>query len=76
MAVSVGTLVISKVVSVVVVWLASDWLIALRCSLFRFCLLWSVAIHGGFTPFGPAAVSVSQLSLRSRSPLSTFHVWF
>ena len=32
---SVDTFVISKMLSVVVVWLASDCLIALRCSLFR-----------------------------------------
>ena len=37
---------------------------------------WSVAIHCGFTPFGPAAVSVSTLSLLSLSLLSKFHFCF
>ena len=70
----IETFVTASVVSVVVVWLASDCLVALHCSLFRFCVCvsWSVAIHGGFTPFVRTAVSVPPLSLLPLSFRSKF----
>ena len=47
--------IVTKIVfSVVVVWLASDCFIALHCVFFQVLFVrWSVAIHGGCTPFGP-----------------------
>ena len=73
---------IAKVISVVEVLLASDCLIVLECSVCvcegSVCVVkqWTVPIHAGFTPFGPAAVAVPPLSLLPLSTLSKFHARF
>ena len=62
--VRIRTFVIANVFIVVVVWLVSD---CFDCIALQFVhvlfVQWSVAIHNGIKPLGPAAVSAAPLSL-------------
>ena len=60
--VRIATFGIANVVSVVVVWLAPDWLVALHCSLFRFCLC-SGALRFTVVSTAVAAPAVSPVQI-------------